>query len=133
MLTLVATLGVVASAACGDDGPTSSERAVCDSLQRLVHDLESGQPTAALEELAALDDLVRESGNQTMVDAGARFFSAISEPVDYGALTVDESVELGNRVLEESALGVDALGTECDRIGLTVEADRAKLDAQTPE
>jgi hypothetical protein len=126
-------VGLAVSGACGDDGPTAGERAACDSLQRMVDDLEAGEQTAALEELATLDDLVRDSGNQVMVDAGVRFFSAISEPVDYGALTVDESIELGNQVLEESALGIDALGTECDRLGLTVEADRARLDAQTPE
>lgn len=116
----LAGIGLV-PVACSDSGPSPDEEAVCAAIQTMVDRINEGDPEAALASISDLDTAVAETDNETMRREGSRLLTAISLPVDYGQLTVQESDELGQRVLDASAGGLDGLIQECEQVGDPIE------------
>ncbi len=122
---------VLLAAACGGGSDaTDAEHQVCASLQGMTDALLAGEHAEALAELGRLDDHAARSGSPTMQEAGETLFDAIGRTVDYGELTVAESVALGEQVLADGATGIDGLADECNRLGEPIEAQVTGTDVQ---
>ena len=123
MLGVALGVVVAAAAGCSSSPEVSADEAeVCDTFQQMVDELAAEKGSEALRTLVELDRAVAATSNPTLADAGTELFTAIGEPVDYGELTVDESVALGNEVLAEAEAAVGRLGDECARLGTPVTA-----------
>lgn len=125
-IAVVLVAAVVLSAGmvgCGSDGLAPDERAVCDALQAIADELAAGEGPDALAGLDELATSVAATDNEELRSGGEQFLDAISEPVDVGSLTVEESVALGDQVLADGGAGLEAMGQECERLGDPVEVD----------
>jgi hypothetical protein len=122
-------LALLASA-CGPAagaGPTDDERQVCDTMQRMVEQLQRGDGPAALRSLEELQVATAGTDNPTLRAAGAQLFDAIGQPVDPSGLTVEQTRELGNQVLAAGGAGLASLVNGCQAVGAPVRIDDAEL------
>jgi len=129
----LAVFGLVAAAGCGDAAveATPDQEAVCGGMQSVVDQLEAGRGLAAMTGLEELVVAVGATEDAELQRSGRVFLDAISRPVDYESMTVEESVALGDEVLVEASAGLDALGDRCAAVGLPIEVDRSAMVAGT--
>jgi hypothetical protein len=133
--------------ACGSDRPaaTPDELAVCRAVQGIVDNVIDGggdgdedRNVPALVALDELGDAVAATGNETMASQGTILFDTIYQQVDPGALTMTETIELGQQVGIQSARALDGIIAECDEVGAPIErldlvpVDEQGVDAVTP-
>jgi len=120
-------VGLVGLPLACSTGPAEDEQAVCDSLQTMVDHLSTGESLAAVTTMYGLDEAVAATSNSTLASAGADFFQAISQPVDIGSLTPQESVALGDQVLADAEPALATMLGACTELGLEVQIDLEAL------
>lgn len=121
---------LVAAPACAK-GPTDDQRAVCDSLQRMLDRQAAGDGPGSIDALGPLQESILATSDPALKQAGTTFFDAISRPVDVGSLTAKQSSELGDQVLAQAGSGFADLVNACTSAGVEIRIDRQKL-AQKP-
>lgn len=134
---VAATACLALATACGATGEEEDaapeDAAVCDAVQGIVDNVLSGDGAQeqALLSLGDLQIAVGATDNDVMATQGDRLFNAISQLVDPGGLTIDESIDLGRRVGVESAEALAAIVDECAAVGQPIDRlDEVPVDQE---
>jgi hypothetical protein len=115
------------TAADGDGEPTrpepdAAEREACTSLQGLVDAIVNREALSAVSGLDQMEQALAASGNTTLESSGRDFFETISGTVpNPGDLTVEETAQVGDRVLAAAQPALQQLLDECAQLGLAIE------------
>lgn len=126
----VSAAALIALPSCSRASASSDEVAVCAAIQEMVNRLASGDGPGGLQSLTAIEAATGATDNETLRSAGEAFFASIGAPVDYGSLTVQESVDLGNEVLSQASTHFNGMADECARLGEPITATTAARNAE---
>jgi hypothetical protein len=110
--------------ACGDDGPSADEQAVCDSVQTMLDHLSAGESREAILEIARLKTVADATHNDELQSNAVLFIETTSQQVSDADVTLDEAMAEGRAALSEGAEGLGGLVDECNRLELAIEVPR---------
>jgi hypothetical protein len=132
-VVMVVGLAMVVVGCTNDSKASSGEQAVCATMQQVIHQLEQGDRSGALDTFLRLPEATAASGNETMRVEGSAFFDYVSRPVDdHEDMTVQETIDFANEALARSSVHIDAIADECNALGRPIEITDPKAFAPAP-